>query len=906
MSDVADRIAGALAGTWEVLGIAGEGGMAVVFRARGVSDGSDVAIKVFRPELSSRLAEARFQREVEIARELSHPGIVAVIESGVADGLLYFVMPYIEGETLAKRIDREGSLPLDEALRIAGEAGDALAYAHSAGIIHRDIKPGNIILGPTGAMVADFGVARALESAGGDRLTISGFTVGTPRYMSPEQGAGDRRIDQRTDQYSLACVLFEMLVGEPPFTGPTAKAVIARHISETPPSIGVVRPVTPAGVVWAINRALAKNAADRFATIGRFIEALSKDPPRSASRGRTVWWRAAGLAAVGVATAALAFAALNSPTELDPRRVLVFAPEDAAGDGQVNGAVATYIGYVLEGTDPLRWEEARDWLAAGQSGAGLSIRDRRSVARRAGAAYFIDGEVMRETDSLRVILRLYDAATGDLLERAGRASDPSASEARLGAIAVGELLAAIIDTDRIDLGALSERSPAAIARFYQGEVAYDATRFDEALGHYSAAVDIDSVFAIAAVKGAQAAGWIEDVSAASYLADLAIRNESLLPAKYRPFIHGLRHYHAGRADSAVAQLERTTAEFPEWAEGWAALAEVYYHLMPRGTGLDSIARDRFQRAFEMDSVLSPPLYHLAEMAIREGDLDTARRLAARLEAASPYRTISTQLTLMMRCAEEGPSAISWMTVADTAAHGVLSAAQAMAPSPALRDCAAAAADAVLRPNADRAWGALLVLQSVLLAEGRLDELRSLLQSERVELLPAGMLLVVDAIADPRLSPAADSVYDGLGTDFAARPSSHLWLMLEWASASGRTDDATAIAELLIERGAAGDRNAVLLSGIAAAHEAVATGDANAAALFAALRPTANSGELVWGLWEPLIIERLARADVLIARDSTEAARTILVDALSHRSVAELLFSPMRGRLLAELANTDRG
>jgi hypothetical protein len=328
--------------------------------------------------------------------------------------------------------------------------------------------------------------------------------------------------------------------------------------------------------------------------------------------------------------------------------------------------------------------------------------------------------------------------------------------------------------------------------------------------------------------------------------------------------------------------------------------------MPEGTALDSIARAGFQRALALDSILSPPLYHLAEMAIREGDLRTARRLADRLEATSPYRTISTQLTLMLRCAEEGPSAIPWVATGDTAAHGVLSAAQSMAPSPTLRDCAAAAADAVLRPGSENAWGALLVLQSVLLAEGRLDELRTLLQSERVAWLPASMLLLLDAIADPRLAAAADSVYDGLGTDFRAMQSSQLWLMLEWTSASGRTGDATAIAELLNERGTDGDRNAALLSGIAAAQRAVVTGTGNAPALLAALKPTANSGQLVWGLWESLIIERLARADLLIGGDSTEAARTILVDALSHRSVAELLFSPLRGRLLAELANTDRG
>ncbi len=213
-----------------------------MYLAEDVKHHRKVAVKVLRPELAAAVGAERFLREIEIAAALHHPHILALYDSGEADGFLYFVMPHVEGESLRARLNREKQLPLDDALAIAREVADALRYAHNRGVIHRDVKPENIMLESHHALVADFGIARAVSAAGGDRLTETGMAVGTPQYMSPEQGAGEAELDGRSDLYSLGCVLYEMLAGQPPFTGPTAESVVpqcARESASRSSGIGV-------------------------------------------------------------------------------------------------------------------------------------------------------------------------------------------------------------------------------------------------------------------------------------------------------------------------------------------------------------------------------------------------------------------------------------------------------------------------------------------------------------------------------------------------------------------------------------------------------------------------------------------------------------------------------------------
>jgi len=276
--------------------------MATVYLARDLRHDRPVALKVLHPELAAVVGPERFQREIRLAARLQHPHILTVLDSGEGAGRLWFTMPFIEGESLRDRLNRERQLPVEDALRIAREAADALDYAHQHGVIHRDIKPENILLTPRHALVADFGIARALGASGGEKLTETGLTVGTPAYMSPEQASGERELDGRSDIYSLGVVLYEMLAGEPPFSGATIQVMIARRFTERVPPLRAVRETVPEAIEQAVDRALAKAPADRFAAAGDFAKALmvpvtatvststevTRPPPQPTARTRRI------------------------------------------------------------------------------------------------------------------------------------------------------------------------------------------------------------------------------------------------------------------------------------------------------------------------------------------------------------------------------------------------------------------------------------------------------------------------------------------------------------------------------------------------------------------------------------------------------------------------------------------
>ena len=284
MSDPFLRLAAALADRYRLERQLGVGGMALVYLAEDLKHHRKVAVKVLRPELAAALGPERFLREIEIAAGLHHPHILTLYDSGDADGLLYYVMPLVEGESLRECLSREKQLPMDTALQIAREVADALSYAHKRGVIHRDIKPENVLLESGHAVVTDFGIARAITAAGGTRLTETGIAVGTPAYMSPEQASGGPDLDGRSDIYALGCVFYEMLAGEPPFTGPTPQAIVARALTESPRPLQIVRETVPAAIAAAIRKAMARVPADRFATAGQFAEALAASPGDASGR----------------------------------------------------------------------------------------------------------------------------------------------------------------------------------------------------------------------------------------------------------------------------------------------------------------------------------------------------------------------------------------------------------------------------------------------------------------------------------------------------------------------------------------------------------------------------------------------------------------------------------------------
>ena len=274
MTDLLPHVRAALAGGYAIERELGRGGMATVYLAQDLKHHRPVAIKVLAPELAAALGRERFLREIETAARLTHPHILPLHDSGEADGLLYYVMPYVEGESLRDRLDREKQLAIADAVTITCAVANALSYAHSHDVVHRDVKPENILLSNDEAIVADFGIAAAIDAAGGGKLTRTGIVLGTPAYMSPEQGAGDQTLDGRSDVYSLGCVLYEMLAGEPPFTGPTSQAIIAKRFTDPVPSARRLRETVPPPMDQAIAKALARAPADRFATTHQFAEAL--------------------------------------------------------------------------------------------------------------------------------------------------------------------------------------------------------------------------------------------------------------------------------------------------------------------------------------------------------------------------------------------------------------------------------------------------------------------------------------------------------------------------------------------------------------------------------------------------------------------------------------------------------
>jgi serine/threonine-protein kinase len=368
-----ERLNAALAGRYAIERELGSGGMATVYLADDLKHHRKVAVKVLRPEIGSVLGSDRFLREVQIAARLNHPHILALHDSGEASGFLFYVMPYIKGETLRHKLEREKQLPIEEALRITRHVAAALEHAHAQNVIHRDVKPENILLYEGEATVTDFGIALAVSAAEGERLTETGLVVGTPAYMSPEQAMGERPLTALSDVYSLACVLYEMLAGEPPYTGPTAQALIAKRLVDPVPAVRRIRPSVPAGVEQSIIRALARVPADRFASASAFAEALTK--PLDVLPGP-------------VSVAVLPFLNLSPDPE-----------NEYFADGMTEDVIAQLSKIralkVISRTSVMPFKKRAQSL--------------QEISTKLGAATLLEGSVRRSGDRVRIVAQLIDA-----------------------------------------------------------------------------------------------------------------------------------------------------------------------------------------------------------------------------------------------------------------------------------------------------------------------------------------------------------------------------------------------------------------------------------------------------------------------------------------------------------------
>jgi serine/threonine-protein kinase len=578
LADLPTSLTAALADRYLIERELGRGGMATVYLARDLRHRRRVALKLLHPKLAYALGADRFLREIEVAANLTHPHILPLHDSGEVEGLLYYVMPYVEGESLRDRLSRVVQLPLEDAIQVARNVGAALAYAHGQGIIHRDIKPENILLEGDEAVVADFGIAKAVSAAGGDRLTETGMAVGTAVYMSPEQASGERQLDGRSDVYSLGCVLYEMLAGEPPHTGPTAQAVIAKRLSDPVPLVGRLRPTVSEGLEQVVTKALAPVPADRFATAAEFVRALqpSLATPKStlSTRGGRPRYHVRAAALTLVTGIFIGLGVLFAWRRSSPgigadggTNVLAVLPFESLGDSSQ--------AYFADGVS----DEVRGKLS---QLAGLAVIARASskeyrntsksaqqIARELGADYLLTGTVRWEkhpdgTSRVRVSPELVQVEPGAAPRTKWQEgfdaplTDVFQVQADIAAHVAQALHVALGDSSRRELAARPTLSLAAYDAFLRGEGAsqgmstIDPPSLRQAIAAYEQAVALDSSFALAWAQLARA-------HAALYLIG------TVTPAG---------------AETARRAAERALSLAPMRPEGHQSLA-AYYRSVPR-------------------------------------------------------------------------------------------------------------------------------------------------------------------------------------------------------------------------------------------------------------------------------------------------------------------------------------
>ena len=620
----------------------GRGGMATVYLARDVRHDRPVALKVLHPELSATLGPERFQREIRLAARLQHPHILTVHDSGEvarpgSSSLLWFTMPFVEGESLRERIRRERQLPVEDALRIAREAAQALQYAHEHEIVHRDIKPENLLLTRDGnTLVADFGIARALGSGGDQRLTETGLAIGTPAYMSPEQAAGDRGVDGRTDVYSLGAVLYEMLAGEPPYTGATTQALLAKRFSEPPPGVRAVRSSVPESVDAAIRKALAPTAADRFSNIAQFAQALQTPAPATTtttspatpapSRRRRIPVAATTMVLGFLIGLGVLFGWLRrhggesgagATSEVRRLAVLPFDNLGAPSDEYFADGITDEIRGKLSAIPGLQ-------VTASRSAAEYkkSSKDLATIARELGVDYLLVGKVRWEKPAggqsrVRVSPELIQVATGST--RWEQPFDASITDVFQVQADVASRVAQALD---LALGAsqkqaLAERPtrnlPAYDAYLKGEEISRslsvnDPPTLRRALVYYDQAIALDSTFAPA---------WAERARTLSILYVNSVPEPAL-------------------ARMALESAERARTLAPERPEGYLALAEYYRGV--RQDGLRTLEQAQLGLKVSPANVNLLVVAALAQQTL--GRWEAASELLGRAEAIDP-RSVTT-------------------------------------------------------------------------------------------------------------------------------------------------------------------------------------------------------------------------------------------------------------------------
>jgi serine/threonine-protein kinase len=657
MSHFLERLRQALADRYRVERELGRGGMATVFLGEDLKHRRRVAIKVLDPDLSAALGGDRFRQEIEFAATLQHPHILTLLDSGSAGGLLYYVMPLVEGDSLRTRLQRERQLPVEDATRLAGQVALALDYAHRQGVVHRDIKPENILLADGQAVVSDFGIARAIRASGGERFTGTGVTLGTPRYMSPEQLTGTADIDGRSDIYSLGCVLYEMLTGQPPFTGP-AETLAHQHLNVAARPVSQLRPSVAPPLQTALDRALAKMPADRFSSAARFAEALA--PPSTAgatvamtqprspaaagsprargSRSRVRGWIVAGLvvATIGVAWRMGAFdALLPQHAAAGERRWVWLAGFDGpADDPTLAPAARDVIASAIDESGVLATVPAEQvGIALRNAGrpdtARIDATLARQLAYRSAIPIVVTGRVRRLGGDHHITVQALEAERGRVLFSSSRtASGERALIPTLTRLArdlrrgLGERPEAL--RARGDVFDAETPSFEAFKLFTKGRALVNANQSDEAIPMFRAAIALDPDFATAwGGLGTCFGNLGRGDSARAAHREALRRPDRLTPARRQDLLAKIASIE-GRDDDAAKAYEAMLALDPAPQERAVALNNLALARARQGRFEESL--ELYRASAKAWPIEVPPLTHfnIGGMLVTLGRYEEAR------------------------------------------------------------------------------------------------------------------------------------------------------------------------------------------------------------------------------------------------------------------------------------------